>query len=503
MARELLDAAIAMARSAVRWSRLPAPPRAAAAHVQLVAWMLVAVAAVTSLAWWDARRESDALFRDVGQEQSLLASVVAVDLQARLESAKRDGSAAYGPREAPSGLVRDFARLERPGELRLFVQPPSNAEGPANEAPVLYGSDGLGIASAPLIDGLSRNDTTRRLDRAEAAAIGLVARTAMAGFAHVDAGASGRWGIAAVGTAARARDREARAFSRLVLGVAVAAGLVLAFGGVALRTQRRELEAQRELAVAEAERVGDDELSRAERLATMGTFAMGVVHEVSTPLGVIVGRAEQLRARARASTGGEDARNVRAAEAILGQVERIQIVIRRFLDLARGGPPSLERTNPGDVIRAAAASVEHRFAKAGVELFVDADEGAGEILCDRALLEQALVNLLLNACDACASEESARDTGTAGTVEIADRADAERVAFVVADDGVGIDPAVAARVKDPFFTTKAKGAGTGLGLAIASEIAKSHRGALTLTPNVPRGTRACIEIPILAEPIAS
>jgi two-component system NtrC family sensor kinase len=502
MARELLEVATAMARSAVRWSRVPAPPRAAGAHVRLVAWMLLAVAAVTSVAWWDARRESDALFRDVGQEQSLVASVVAVDLQARLESAKRDDAAAYGPHEAPSGLVRDFARLERPGELRLFVQPPSIAEGPANEAPVLYGSDGLGIASAPLIDGLSRNETTRRLDRAEAAAIGLVARTAMAGFAHVDAGKSGRWGIVAVGTAARPRDREARAFSRLVLGVAMAAGLVLAFGGAALRTQRRELEAQRELAVAEAERVRDDELSRAERMATMGTFAMGVVHEVSTPLGVIVGRAEQLRAHAHARTE-QDARDVRAVEAILGQVERIQVVIRRFLDLARGGPPSLERTHPGDVIRAAAASVEHRFAKAGVELFVDADEGAGEILCDRALLEQALVNLLLNACDACACEESARDAGIVGTVEIANRADAERVAFVVADDGIGIDPAVAARVTDPFFTTKAKGAGTGLGLAIASEIAKSHRGALTLTPNAPRGTRACIEIPILAEPVAS
>jgi two-component system NtrC family sensor kinase len=501
MAHELLNVAIAMVRSAVRWSRLP--PRfsraATAAHLRLLAWMLAAVGAVTSLAWWDARRESEALFRDVGQEQFLLASVVALDLQARLENrVERNGRgdpASLASLEAGTGLLRDFARLEHPGELRLFVQPPGIPEASSHSGPVLYGSDGGGVASAPLADGLRRNEATRRLDRADAAAVGLVLRTAMAGFAHVDAGPLGLWGIVAVGTAARPRDREARAFWRLALGVAVAAGLVLAFGGVALRTQRRELEAQRELAVAEAERVSDDQLARAERMATMGTFAIGVVHEVSTPLGVIVGRAEQLCARA-----GDDARSARAVEAILGQVDRIQIVVRRFLDLARGGPPSLERTRPGDVVRAAAASVEHRFAKAGVDLVVDADDSAGEILCDRALLEQALVNLLLNACDACAHSHAPANQEPApatGIVEIANRADAERMAFVVADDGDGIDPAVAARVTEPFFTTKAKGAGTGLGLAIASEIAKSHRGTLALAPNAPRGTRACIEIPIL------
>lgn len=64
------------------------------------------------------------------------------------------------------------------------------------------------------------------------------------------------------------------------------------------------------------------------------------------------------------------------------------------------------------------------------------------------------------------------------------------------DDGVGIKPEVAARAKESFFTTKAAGSGTGLGLAITSEIAKSHRGELTLAPNGDRGTRACIEIPV-------
>ena len=269
---------------------------------------------------------------------------------------------------------------------------------------------------------------------------------------------------------------------RLVLGVLVASGLVLIFGGAALRRQRKGLELERELAVAEVQRERDEGLSRAERVATMGTFAMGIAHEVSTPLGVIVGRAEQLLSRAQG-----DERAARNAQAILNQADRIQHIVRRFLDMARGGPPSLERVDPATVVRAAAAAVEHRFAKASVTLDADIPASMPLIQCDRDLLEHAIVNLLLNACEAC---------GPGGRVEITARSDAEQVAFVVTDDGAGISVEAAARAAEPFFTTKAEGAGTGLGLAIATEIVKSHRGDLTIGPNQGKGTRALIELPI-------
>jgi two-component system NtrC family sensor kinase len=482
--------------------------------------MLLAIGAVTGLAWWDSRRESEAILRDVGREQSIVASIVALDLRTHLEAAERDavvlaergpsrGEGRYGktavrPPESPrppesdpaaivisvladrrvvdltlhtADLLGSAQPIAQPTELRLFVAPPNETG--------LYSADSWVLSSPPIRDALDRNLATTRLSREQAAEVGLVARTAMAGLAYVDTAVLGRWGVVAVGTAARQRDREARAFWRLALGVAVATGLVLLFGGIALRNQRKELEAQRELAISEVQRERDDRLAQAAHIATMGTFAMGVVHEVSTPLGVIVGRAEQLRARA-----GSDDRSVHAAQSILAQVDRIHEVIRRFLDMARGGAPSLARANPGDLVRSAANAVEHRFAKAHVSLSTDAPQETREVLCDRALLEQALVNLLLNACDACAS---------GGHVEISTRSDAEQVAFVVTDDGVGIEPDVVARAKDPFFTTKPAGTGTGLGLAIATEIAKSHRGDLTITPNGPRGTRALIEIPVAAQ----
>ncbi len=482
------------------------------------------MAIITGLAWWDEQREADAALRDLETEQTVVASSLATSLRAHLTSVERDavllgehGALAepedrYVPavvRDAgvaapiaidpsriviavplvegrhvdlgvrPCDLLDPDRRIERAGELTVLLAAPATAS--------LYTMGGRLLESPPLRDALDRGLAAQRLGRPEAAQIGLPERTAMAGLAQVDAGGLGRWGIAVVASAARERDREKRALWRLVLGVLLASGLVLAFGGVALRNQRRELELARELAIANLQRNGDEALARAQRVATMGTFAMGIAHEMSTPLGVIVGRSEQLLGRAPG-----DERATRGAQIILQQAGRIQSIIRRFLEMARGGQPSLERADAAEVVRAAAASVDHRFAQAGVTLTMDIPAIMPPVQCDRALLEHAIVNLLLNACEACRPGQH---------VEVAARTDAARIAFVVTDDGAGITREDAARAKEPFFTTKAPGKGSGLGLAIATEIAQSHRGELTIAPNKSGGTRACIEIPIAAHPV--
>jgi two-component system, NtrC family, sensor kinase len=493
------------------WAKRPWP---------LAAWMLVAIAIVTGLAWWDERREAAAALHELGTEQSIIASSYANSLQAYLAAVVRDAvligehgpAAPWGnytpavvradnkPRTldvnpsrivlsiplvdgrivdlgvAAGDLLQRHPPIDHEGELRVLVAPPRDA--------ALYSTAGVLLSSPALRDALDRNASTLQLSRTEAAKLGLVARTAFAGLAHVDAGPLGRWGVVAVATAARERDRETRALWRLLLSVVVASGLVLVFGGAALRKQRKELELASELAVAQVQRERDEELVRSARIATLGTLAMGIAHEVSTPLGVIVGRAEQLLARVK-----DDERAARSARLILEQADRIQLIVRRFLDLARGGRPSLGRTDPSDVVRSAASSVEHRFAEAKVSLTTDVPAEMPFIQCDRSLLEHAIVNLLLNACEAC---EPGRH------VDLAARSDTQRVAFVVSDDGSGITPENATRATEPFFTTKPAGSGTGLGLAIAAEIAKSHRGELTIAANVESGTRACIEIPIAA-----
>ena len=492
--------------------------------------MVVALGLVVGLAYWDEERESKAALDDFAAEQSKLASGLGASLAARLAAIRRDAvfvaddaedgrglpaliAASYAPIRvrtnsepatrlsstspamlfsvpagnartvdlgvAPSTLLVAISQVEQPGDTLVLLQPPGSSD--------FIATDGRRVAADAIRAALHEKRTSVRLSRPEAAALGLPERMAFAGLADVDGGALGRWSIAAVVTARRERDRERRAQWRLVLGVAVASGLVLVFGGIALKNQRKELELEQEIAVLAAQGERDDRLSRATRAAVMGTFAMGVAHEVSTPLGVIVGRAEQLAGRVAG-----DERATHAARVILDQAERIKLLVRRFLDLARGGPPAFTRVSCASVVRAAVALVDHRFGKAGVQLKTEIAQGLPMIQCDPALLEHALVNLLLNACDACT---------LGGKVDVTARAEAGHVTVVVTDDGAGITPEDAARATEPFFKTKPEGAGTGLGLAIASEIVKSHRGVLSIEPWSPRGTRARIELPLPSDEV--
>ncbi len=493
----------------------PAPVEGAPRATSLIALMVLAVACVAALAFWDEERESSAALDDFAQDQATLAGSVASEFATRLTAIRRDGLAlvegveegrrtpataidgytGYSLRAAgevprtpkddnlvlsvpaahgrvldlevpPSKLLEGAAHVERTGVARLLVRGPNDV--------ALRAADGRMLESGSIWRALDRGQTSVWLDRREAATLGLPARRAAAGLGVVDGGPFGRWGVAVVTSAERVRDREARAVLRLTFGVLLSAGLVFLFGSSALRRQRSGLLLERELALSALARERDAELSSASKAAMMGTLAMGIAHEVSTPLGVIAGR----------SVGDE--RGERAVQAILEQTDRIRRVIRGFLDLARGERPDLGDTPPAVVLDGAVSLVEHRFAAAGVTLRKEVHDGLPAIHCDVPMLQQAIVNLLLNACDACAP---------GGRVEAKITSDGESVAFSVADDGVGITPEAAARATEPFFTTKPKGQGTGLGLAIASEIVKLHRGTLTVRPASPRGTCASVIVP--------
>ena len=449
------------------------PRRARWARVRLIGAMVLVVAVVGALAWWDGKRESASALEDFAQEQATLATSVAADLGTRLALARQGDRLPVSPQQLLAGL----ARVVRPGESELLVLPPGST--------AFVTASGRPVQAPRLLQALAGEQRTVRIERAEAVELGLPQRTAIAGIATVDAGTLGRWGIAVVATALRERDRERRAGLRLILAIAFATGLVGAFGGQAMRNQRHELRLEQDLALAELARQRDERLDRLDKAATMLTMASGMAHELGTPLGVIVGRAEQLLRRAAG-----DERDTRAAQAILDQAEHINEVVRGFLDLARGGPPSLQLVPPAMVVSSALALVEHRFARAGVQLASNVPDDLPAVGCEPRLIQHALVNLLLNACDACPPGSRVELTA-----ELAEGG----LRFVVLDDGAGITSADAARVTEPFFTTKAHGKGTGLGLAIVSEIAKSHRGSLSLTPALPRGTRACVQLPLPAE----
>jgi signal transduction histidine kinase len=416
--------------------------------------MVVAVVVIGALAYADERRRSEQDLEDFGEEQGSVADAARLAVSRQL---------AAGEDPASPAIAATLHELEREGVRVLLV----------------HGKDARTLDGAPVqLPGLG-DPTARyvRLDRGDAAALGLPARTALVGLATL----AGGWRIAVAATAERQRDRDRAGIGRLLVALGLATGLVAVFGGLALKRQRAQLELAHELAVAGVARAKDAELERLSRAATMAALGSGVAHELSTPLGVIVGRAEQLLSRANG-----DERLAKSAQAIIEQAEQVDRVVRGLLGLARGAPIALQEVEPRELVREASALVEHRFARAQVKLVDAVPPDLPAVRCEPLLFKHALVNLLLNACDASPAGATVRLEVQGGISEIT---------FVVTDDGEGITEADAARAVEPFFTTKPVGQGTGLGLAIANEIASTHRGSLAIAPRTPRGTRASITIP--------
>lgn len=422
----------------------PAEPTSPMFPTRLLLLMLVAVAATGMLAYWTEENRASEELADFGYEQAAIAEAAA-------------------PRLAAGSL----GELERRGSVRPLVYR-------AGDRPRLL--DGTPL-SLPAIDrALASGAPTARIERVDAPGLGFPERIAMVGFARIDATTT----IGIIASAADQRDRDLLAQRRLIMSIVIAAGLVSVFGGIALHRQRKQLGLQRELAVADAARASDTELERLSRAATMVAVGSGVAHELSTPLGVIVGRAEQLLSRANG-----DERIARNAQAILDEANHIDLVVRGLLGLARGAPIAMQQILPAHLARDAAALVEHRFQRSGVKLVQSLDGELPAVRCEPLLFKHALVNLLLNACEA----------STRGTKVVLDVRSADGVvSFTVADEGHGITPENAARATKPFFTTK--GEGTGLGLAIANEIVATHRGSLEIAARSPRGTSVALKLPL-------
>lgn len=236
------------------------------------------------------------------------------------------------------------------------------------------------------------------------------------------------------------------------------------------------LEDQSDLHLLEAE------LAHSERLASIGTLAAGVAHEIGNPLTGIASLAQNLEyetdpAAIRSST-----------ELIRGQIRRIGDIVQTLVAFSHGGAP---------VDRAAAAfnlcaCVEEaarlvRLSRAGKQVACVNDCDPELVLCgDRQRLTQVFVNLLTNACDASRPGD---------TVTIRAQTEHDYVRIEVLDRGCGIPEGLRERVFEPFFTTKQPGEGTGLGLPLAYNIVQDHGGALVLDAAPGGGTRATVRLP--------
>jgi two-component system, NtrC family, sensor kinase len=231
---------------------------------------------------------------------------------------------------------------------------------------------------------------------------------------------------------------------------------------------------------AEGERARE-KIVATERLAALGSLVAGVAHEVNNPLAGLKNCVRRLER-------GElpDAKRREYLELMEEGLLRIEEVVRQLLDFGRPHEPRAEAVPAARLARESTGLVRPLLERRGVRIaLLGFDDDEAHARADRRLVEQALVNLVLNA---------AYVTPDGGEVRVRLRRRGALVGLAVEDDGPGIPPELRDRILDPFFSTKPEGEGTGLGLSVTRTIVDAHGGELGFEFPA-RGTVATIWLP--------
>ena len=245
-----------------------------------------------------------------------------------------------------------------------------------------------------------------------------------------------------------------------------------------------------------------EEMVRAEKLASVGRLAAGLAHEIGNPLGVVQGYVQLLAMDNLDATERADY----AAKA-LAELARVDRLIRQLLDHARAGRGRPEQFDAHTLLAETADSLGSQPLFAGIRVTLDLRAASSQVHLDREQLRQVLLNCLLNAVDAIRSGHQAEE----GAITLATWIDPPagtdhpaRLSISLTDNGAGIPPELRESVFDPFFTTKEPGRGTGLGLWVSLSLIESMGGAIRLESEPGAGTTVHLLLPLTdpADPTA-
>lgn len=253
---------------------------------------------------------------------------------------------------------------------------------------------------------------------------------------------------------------------------------------------RREEELQRRVvelrAANEALREAQLQLIQAAKMEVVGTLAAGVAHEVKNPLQTLLMGLDFLAG----SLGADDGARPGVLADMRQAVERADKIVRGLLDFSAVNQPAGSAHDLNDLIQQALHLAAFALHRSQVKVHVELAPHLPEVLVEANKLEQALINLVVNAVHAMPeggtlTVRSRRGDGLPATVVVE-----------IEDTGTGISPEVMSRVFDPFFTTKPAGVGSGLGLPVTKRIIELHGGQIELENRVEGGLRARIRLPV-------
>ena len=260
--------------------------------------------------------------------------------------------------------------------------------------------------------------------------------------------------------------------------------VIAAFNHMAARVESHTATLERAVREAvEQAKQKERALVLSSRLASIGTLAAGVAHEINNPIGGMQNAVHRLL------QNPDLAEKQRVyLQLVLDGLQRIARTTRRLLDFSpRQKAPGTFAI--GTAIEGARALVEHRVQKHRITLLVDVAPDLPLLRGDAHEIQQVVLNLLLNSLDAL------EERSGAGRITVRAAAEGGKVGLHVEDDGPGMDPQYLGSVFDPFFTKKERPDASGLGMFISYSIVQNHGGEMRVDSAPGQGFRVHIVLP--------
>ena len=290
-----------------------------------------------------------------------------------------------------------------------------------------------------------------------------------------------------------------------ILAAIVVLSVYIVRRGVIVEQEKKQAE--------EKARLRQEQLFRASKMVSLGTLVSGVAHEINNPVTSALLNTQTLRKvwdsvlpilDQRTQNDGDFKVGAMTYNEIrermpmlLSHIEdgtrRVRDIVTDLKDFARETPAKRsDDINVNDIVAKAVGLVSNLIKKSTNDFSVDYTSNPPVFKGSAQRIEQVVINLVMNACQALADSDRAVRVCTGIDPEKA------RVFVEVQDEGVGVPPEVMQHIKDPFYTTKREAGGTGLGLAISDRIVRDHEGEMTFISEQGKGTTVRVYFPVPA-----
>lgn len=230
--------------------------------------------------------------------------------------------------------------------------------------------------------------------------------------------------------------------------------------------------------------------ARIERMAALGQLLSGIAHELKNPLFVLSGRLQLIREKLAA---GQKEDLPQDLEKVEEAAKRMTHVTERFLTMAKPVPPRQSACTVPALLQQTLEFVANELMKNKIEVSTDVRPNLPAVMADPRLLQEAFLNLMLNAMHAMVSAHQR------GKLTVSARRQGDWIEVRIQDDGPGILPEHRGKLFEPFFSTKPAGEGTGLGLWTVRSVVEGLKGQVGYETEIGQGTTFIVRLPVSEE----